>query len=80
MDGFRKILNLILPVMFCLMGILVLGIAVIGSPKSYEDNPRMQSNIERFGKTKMRIIHALIGTGLLAYGGWILHGALFVPQ
>ena len=80
MDGFRRILHLVIPVMFCLMGLFALGTAIIGSPKSYEDNPKMQTNLERFGKTKMRIIHAVIGLVLLGYGGWLLHGWLFVRQ
>ncbi|MBR5404770.1 MAG: hypothetical protein K6E36_04715 [Oscillospiraceae bacterium] len=80
MDGFRRILHLIIPVLFCLTGVFAILTAVIGSPKSYEDNPKMQANLERFGKTKMRIIHALIGIGILAYGGWLLHGWLFVRQ
>ena len=73
MDGFRRILHLVIPVMFCLMGLFALGTAIIGSPK-------MQANLERFGKTKMRIIHAVIGLVLLGYGGWLLHGWLFVRQ
>jgi hypothetical protein len=40
----------------------------------------MQPNLDRFGKTKLRIMHAVLGVLLLGYGLWLLHGWLFVPQ
>ena len=80
MDSFRRILHLIIPVLFTLMGLFVILTAAVGSPKSYEDNPRMQPNLDRFGKTKLRIMHAVLGVLLLGYGLWLLHGWLFGPQ
>ena len=74
--------RLLIPVLFVICGIGAVIIAIIGSPRFYEDsdNPNMQRQIERFGKTKARILNALGGLAMAAFGAWLLHGWLFVPQ
>ena len=56
--------------------------ALIGSPKRFEDsdNPRMQQLLERFGKTKLRIIYIILSLGGLWWGLKLLYGIFFVRQ
>lgn len=80
MDNIERWFNLVIPVLLTVSGLYAVLIAVIGSPKHYEDNPRMADQLRMIGKTKARIVHAVIGAGILCWGLWLLHGWLFVPQ
>ena len=74
-------ISLIVPVSFVLCGLAVVILALIGSPKIYEEskNLQMQAQIEKLGKTKARILHAVVGAGMTAFGGWLLYCAVFGP-
>ena len=78
----ERFLSLCFPILFTFGGVWSVVIALIGSPKFFEesDNPNMQRQIERLGKTKTRILHAAGGLVLLAFGLYLLRGWLFVPQ
>ncbi|MCQ2408106.1 MAG: hypothetical protein MJ065_06215 [Oscillospiraceae bacterium] len=67
-------LSLAFPVLILFSGVLTLVTALIGSPKQYEDSkyPQVREQITRWGKTKTRIIHAVVSLLLLAFGGWLL--------
>ena len=82
MDTFRHILNLIVPVCITLIGAVMLFAAVFGSRRTFEDNdnPNMQRMLAKFGKTKVRIFYIVFGLAVLAFGLYLLHGWLFVPQ
>ena len=82
MDGFRRILNLMLPLLMTVAGASMLVVSATGWRKSFEDNenPNMQRMLEKYGKTKVRIFYAFFGAAVLAVGLWLLHGWLFVPQ
>ena len=80
MEKADRLFSLVMPVLLILSGLAAVVIAVIGHPKHYEDNPRMAEQMNAIGKTKARLIHGIIGAGILAAGLWLLHGWLFIPQ
>jgi hypothetical protein len=74
-------ISLLVPAMFVLCGISVIVIALIGSPKQYENcrNLQIQEHLSRWGKAKLRIAHALIGAAMTALGGWLIYCWAFGP-
>ena len=82
MDLVRRLCSLLIALTFLIGGIIGVILAVIGSPRVYENskNPNMQRQLRQIGKTKARILH-VIGSLLFAgIGAWLLHGLLFVQQ
>ena len=82
MDRFMYYLHGALPVVLLLGGLYTVIMAIIGSPRVYEDskNPNMQRQLAQMGKTKARIVHGIGGLIMAGVGAWLLHGWLFVPQ
>lgn len=81
MDTLMHALTLVFPVMFLLGGIFSLFAAATGWRKIYEDskNPQMQDQIARLGKSKARILHAVGGAAITAFGGYLLYCWIFGP-
>ncbi len=81
MDTIMHWISLVIPVCFLFIGIMAIGMAVIGSPKWYENskNPQIRQMVEVNGKTKVRLLHFFLGIFPLAFGGWLLYCWIFGP-
>lgn len=81
MDTLMHWLTLSVPMVLLLGGMYSLIAAATGWRKVYEDskNPQMQDQIARLGKTKARMLHAVGGLLMAAFGGYLLYCWMFGP-
>lgn len=81
MDTFMHWFSLAFPVLFLIGGIFSLIAAVTGWRTIYEDskNPQMQRQLAQLGKKNARILHAIGGAVMTAFGGYLLYCWIFGP-
>ena len=71
-DRIMRAFTFLIPVAFLAFGIATLVILATGNIQKIEKNPNMDMKTAK-------IVYAVLGTGLLLLGGWLMYCRIFGP-